>query len=167
MSGNDRIDIAKSRENRMSDSNEGKLQTVPNNVPAKTSRTLQLGQMDSIDLTGLTDSQIEELKMRHVGVMLDLKKKATEMQLDVGALDASLSSFNKQAENATKAGYSATIQHSQSSSIGRTEVIIGNTEKAASGKLSLSAAGESSNLLRIVIVIAVALVLIALFIGKH
>lgn len=145
----------------------GELQVIKTNMPTEPSTTLQLAQTDSIDLTGLNDSQIAEIKMRHASGMIDLKRKAEEMRLDVGALDASLTSFNTQADKATKDGHSATIQHSQTTSIGRTEVIIGNTEKAASGKLSRSAIGEPNNILKIVLIVAAALVLIAVFMGKR
>jgi hypothetical protein len=54
----------------------------------------------------------------------------------VSALDAALTSFTDQTAKATQAGAHATIQHSQTSAIGRTEVVIGNTERAAAGRFS-------------------------------
>jgi hypothetical protein len=40
-----------------------------------------------------------------------------------------------------------TATHTQNTAIGRTEVVIGNTDRAASGKLSASAAGVPDRLL--------------------
>ena len=150
----------------MAEPKNGELRVIDGNVPAQASTTLQLTRTDSIDLTGLTESQIAELKKRHAECVIDLQLKADGMKLDVGALDAALTSFNTQTDRATKNGSSATIQHSQTTSIGRTEVIIGNTDKAASGKLSRSATGEESNTLKIVVIVAIALILIAFFIGR-
>ena len=126
--------------------------------------TLKLDQTVSLDLSGLSESQITELKMRHAEGMVDLAKKATEIGIDVKALDASLTSFNTQTDRATQGGYSATIQHSQTTSIGRTDVIIGNTEKAASGRLSRSVTGAGC-LQQIVLIVAAVFVLIAIFGG--
>lgn len=130
------------------------------------STVLNLSEVSQIDLTGLSQEQINALKFKQAEGMIDLQKKKEEIRIDVCALDASLSSFNVQTDKATKDGHSATIQHSQNSSLGRTEVIIGNTEKAATGKLSLSASGESGNLIKIILIIATALVLISFFAGK-
>lgn len=128
-------------------------------VPATVSpATLQLAHNEQLDVSGLDEEQVRELRMRYAAGMIDLKNRAEAMKLDVSALDASLTSFNTQADKATRDGYSATIQHSQTTSIGRTEVIIGNTKKAADGKLSRSAAGESSTRFFIILVIIAALI---------
>lgn len=147
----------------MTDPKTGELQVVKDNHLATSFTTLQLSQTDSIDLSGLSECQINELKMRHAGGMIDLARKAQEMQFDVGALDATLTSVNAQAARATRDGYSVTFQHTHESSIGRTEVIIGNTDKAASGKLSHTATGESKYIITVAIIIAITIVLVAIF----
>jgi hypothetical protein len=81
--------------------------------------------------------------------------------VEIGALDAALGSFTDQTQRATNAGASATITHTQTSSLGRTEVVIGNTEKAASGKVSRSAAGEDNKTIMIVAIAAVTAVIVA------
>ncbi|MNV89896.1 hypothetical protein D3C71_1842300 [compost metagenome] len=116
-------------------------------------------------MSGLSDNQVSELRLQHAKGLLSLQQKAQEMKIDVAALDASLNSFNDQTAKATQTGASATIQHSQTTSIGRTEVIIGNTDRAAAGKLSRSAAGERDRTLMIIGIIAVAVVLVAMFMG--
>jgi hypothetical protein len=114
-----------------------------------------------LDLSGLSEGQISELKQEYATGVIDLQKKATELKIEVGALDAALSAFNDQTSRATQSGASATITHTQTTSIGRTEVVMGNTEKAAKGKISRSAGGEEDRTLWIIGVIAIAAVLVA------
>ena len=90
---------------------------------------LNLSNSTTLDLKGLSEEQIAELRQQHASGMIDLHKKAAELKVDVDALDASLSTFNTQTAKATNDGTSATITHVQTSSAGRTEVMIGNTEK--------------------------------------
>ncbi|MFL1517142.1 hypothetical protein [Pseudomonas prosekii] len=149
----------------MSDEKGQNLQVPGQSAEVPNGKSLKLTQNDVIDLNGLSDSQVSELRIQHAKSLLSLQQKAQEMKIDVAALDASLNSFNDQTAKASQAGSSATIQHSQTTSIGRTEVIIGNTDRAAAGKLSRSAAGEKDRTLIIIGIIAVAVVLVAMFMG--
>lgn len=149
----------------MTDENGRGLQKSGKLPAEAATKTLKLAQAEVLDLDGLSDSQISELRLQHAKGMLSLQQKAQEMKIDVAALDASLNSFNVQTEKASQTGASATIQHSQTTSIGRTEVIIGNTDRAAAGKLSRSATGEKDKTLMIIGIIAVVVVLIAIFAG--
>ncbi len=123
---------------------------------------IKLNQKDLLDLTGLSESEVGELKMQHAKGIIDVQKKANEMGVDVQALDSALSSFTAQTERATQADAHATITHSQTSSLGRTEVVIGNTDRAASGKMTRSGRGEQDRTIIIVIVVAVVVIVAAL-----
>lgn len=103
-------------------------------LPAE--RALSLTQSDQLDLSGLNEEQVALIKRQHADGMVALQVKAAEMKLDVSALDAALTSFTDQTAKASQAGAHATIQHSQTSALGRTEVVIGNTERAAAGRFS-------------------------------
>ena len=103
-------------------------------VPAE--RALSLAQSEQLDLSGLNEDQVALIKRQHADGMVALQVKAAEMKLDVSALDAALTSFTDQTAKASQAGAHATIQHSQTSALGRTEVVIGNTERAAAGRFS-------------------------------
>ncbi|UVE47772.1 hypothetical protein KS461_11010 [Pseudomonas chlororaphis] len=149
----------------MTNENGRHLQVPGPGVELPADKSLKLTQNDVLDLSGLSESQVSELRLQHAKGLVSLQQKAQEMKIDVAALDASLSSFNDQTAKATQAGTSATIQHSQTTSIGRTEVIVGNTDRAAAGKLSRSAAGEKDRTLIIIGIIAVAVVLVAMFMG--
>ena len=109
-------------------------------IPAD--KAINLTQNQILDMAGLTESQIQELRLQYTSGMIDIQKKAAELKVDVVALDALLVSFNDQTAKSTEAGAHTTITHTQTSSVGRTEVVIGNTDKAANGKISRSAVGE-------------------------
>src|ERR1700757_141750 len=102
---------------------------------------INLGASNLLDLTGMQPDQIAELKRQHASGMIDLKKKAEELKIENASLAMTLDSFNTEASKATQANVSMTATHTQNTAIGRTEVVIGNTDRAASGKLSVSAAG--------------------------
>jgi hypothetical protein len=128
---------------------------------------LNLGSNSLIDLTGMPPEQAAELRRQYVSGMIDLKKKGEELKIDNASLAMTLDSFNTEASKATQANVSMTATHAQTTAIGRTEVVIGNTDRAASGKLSASAAGVQDRLLWIVGIAAVAAVIVALIIFHH
>lgn len=130
--------------------------------PNENKVVLDLKNHDTLDLTNLSSEQQAGIQNMYLEKMVDLHAKAADMKIDVQALDATLTSFNAQVERATQAETAATLQHSQTTSIGRTEIIIGNTGKAASGKLSNTAAGGKDNTLLIVGIIAAAIIIAAL-----
>lgn len=118
-----------------------------------------LSDTRSLSTAGLSDAQIQELRMQHAKGMIDLEKKALELNIDVRALDSTLSTMGKQTSEVSKSGDSVTMTHSHESSLGRTEVMMGNTEKAAKGKLSKSQSGEDDQTMKILIVIAIVVVI--------
>lgn len=128
---------------------------------------INLGSNSLLDLTGMPSEQIAELKRQYAAGMIDVKKKAEELKIDNASLAMLLDSFNTEASKATQANVSMTATHTQTTAIGRTEVVIGNTDRAASGKLSASAAGVPDRLLWIVGIAAVAVVIVALIIFHH
>ena len=151
----------------MPEENKNQVQTYDQQNKSPVEKTLKLNETQVLDLSSLSDGQISELKSQHARGMVELKNKAEDLKIQVGALDATLSSFNDQTSKATQSGSSATISFTQTTTLGRTEVIIGNTDKAATGKLSRSATGEKDKTIWIIGIIAAAAVLVALFLGKH
>ncbi len=151
----------------MSDQNskESQVSTKDENLPSK--NTIRLSNTDLLDLSGMSEEETRQLKKDFASGIIDVHKKAAELKVDVGALDSALRSFTEQTSQATKSGTHTTITHTQDSSLGRTEVVIGNTEKAAQGKISRSAAGEKDRTLIILGIIAVVVVILAfMIIGK-
>lgn len=128
-------------------------------LPAK---TLDLGKQDSLDLSSLTAEQKSQIALKANEAQIDLKVKAQEASIDVQALDTNLTNINSAAKDATSAGVSFTATHTETSTTGRTEVVIGNTEKAASGKISRSAQGLSDNTTKLALIAAIFIATIAL-----
>lgn len=74
----------------------------PERVPTLAPVTsINFGSNNVIDLTGLPDDQVNELKRQHASGMIDLKRKAEELKIDVGALSMGLGTFNDEAAKAT------------------------------------------------------------------
>ena len=96
-----------------------------------------------IDLGSLSKEQQDQLVMEYMRGTLDINKKAAAMHVDVAAFKNMLDVMaTKTKELAEQEGTSVTMQHTHESSVGRTEVIIGNTEQAAKGRLTRTMAGD-------------------------
>lgn len=114
---------------------------------------LDLKHSDALDITNLNSEQQAAIQLMRAEKMLELQAKAVDMKVSLQALDATLTSLITHAEQATQSQTAVTVEHSQTTSIGKTEVIIGNTSKAA---------GAKDNTLLIVSIIAVAIIIAAL-----
>ena len=107
---------------------------VPTSVPLSPSTTM--------DLSWLPDDKREALLVEYTKGMLDISKKAQELHVDVGTLKTTLDNLASTTKEVSKDGNSVTVTHTQTTSIGRTEVIMGNTSEAQSGKLTSSQTGR-------------------------
>ena len=125
--------------------------------------SISLTDGTNLSLKGLNEEQKQALVMKYAGSMLDLQKKANENSIDAQGIRNQIDSHIDQSNKATQDGNSATISYTHDSSLGRTEALIGNTDRAAGGKLSKSATGEKDNTIMIITIIAVAAVLISIF----
>jgi hypothetical protein len=147
-----------------SNKNIDKTTGVPATVEATTD-IIDLSNKNILDLSNLNNSDKEQLALRAQEATVELNKKANEAKIDIQGTKANLDNFNDVVRETTKDGNSITLTHTQNTSTGRTEVVMGNTEKAAAGKLSRSGAGLDDNTLKIVVAIVVAVVLAAIFLG--
>jgi hypothetical protein len=100
-----------------------------------------VGKGIPIDFTGMTELQIQALKEQHAKRMIEIATKAVESGVDTETLDKKLSTIAGHTISLAKAGASVTITSASDDSIGRTEIMIGNTEAAKEGKLSRSQSG--------------------------
>ena len=131
-------------------------------LPAKAPPTsVALGPSSTLDLSWLPEEKRAELLADHAKGMLDLNKRAQELHVDVGALKATLSTMTETTQQVSDDDNAITISHTQTTSVGRTEIMMGNTDKARSGKLSRSQTGESDWTPAYIIGGIIALVLIA------
>jgi hypothetical protein len=133
---------------------------------AMSKNSLTLGSTTALDLTGLTVEQVQELRVKYAAGMIDVQKKAAELNIDVVALEKTLSTMADQTRQISQQGDSITISHSQDSSLGRTEVMMGNTDKAASGKLSRTATGEPDRTIIYIVAAIIVVLILAFAFGK-
>lgn len=95
-----------------------------------------------MDLAWLPEEERKTILKDYAAGMLDLGRKAQELQVDVVTLQNTLRTFADTTKRVADDGNAVTVSHTQTTSIGRTEIIMGNTAQAESGKLSKSQTGE-------------------------
>lgn len=132
----------------------------------KEDNTLDLSKILEINLDSLSEEQRENITGKFADAQLELVKKAQQAKIDLGATKQGLDDFADTVKKSTAEGTSTTITHSQTTSVGRTEVVMGNTEKAAKGTISRSGAGLPDNSLKLIAIVAVAVVLTIIFAGN-
>lgn len=122
-----------------SDKSLGKeVATVATPVPT----SVQLGPKTSMDLSWLPEEERKALLVEYTQGMLNIGRKAQELHVDVATLEKTLSTLSATTKEISEAGNSVTVSHTQTTTIGRTEVIMGNTDRAQSGKFSKTQTGE-------------------------
>jgi hypothetical protein len=110
---------------------------------ASTPSSVPLGPSTSIDLSWLPENERKALLTEYVRGVLDVSKKAQDLHVDVGVLRSTLETLAEHTQKVADSGNSVTISHTQTSSVGRTEIVMGNTDRAQSGKLSRSQTGAN------------------------
>ena len=150
--------MADSAEKSLVSRNEGLLaEPAPNKIA--------LGSLQQLDITGLSNDQITQLRQKHAEGMISLNHKGLEMQADVGATSATLHTLATSVRQVSEGGDAVTITHVQKNSVGHTEIIMGNTEAAHKGKLSRASRGEKDQTLLYVIIAAVVAIVIGVAIA--
>jgi len=132
-----------------------------NQLPARPSK-LSLGKpISDLDLTGLSHEQIQALRMRQAEKAIDVDSRTHEIARDTRALDVKLRTLNELAQHSTASGTSFTASSANDDAIGRTEILIGNTEAAKSGKLTKSQTGEKDRTVLLLCFALVAVLIVA------
>lgn len=129
------------------------------------SLALGSGRLTSLDLDGLPEETKIELRKKHAEGLLDLEKKAIESGIDTAAVRKRMDDMNDTVNKADPDS-AVTVTGSYSDKLGRTEVIMGNTDKARKGKLDRSQKGESDNTLLYVGMIVGGIILLAIILGN-
>lgn len=119
----------------MSNDTTGKALTTPPTT------SISLTPTTSMDLSFLSEHERAALLKQHATGMLDIARKAQELQVDVAVLQKTLGELSATTKEVSEAGNAVTITHTQTTKIGRTEIIMGNTAKAESGKIDARQAG--------------------------
>lgn len=138
-----------------------------NNENLPVNNNINLTDMGNLDLSTLDESQRSHITSKFAESKVDLAKKAQQMNIDLSATRTNLGDLTSTVRDATTDGTSVTITHSQTTSLGRTEIVMGNTERAAKGKMSRTGTGEGSGgIMGIVAMVCVAGIIIAMVLGS-
>ena len=103
---------------------------------------INLGPSTSMDLSWLPENERKALLIDYTKGMMDISKKAQELHVDAVVLKNTLDDLSDTTREVSDSGNAVTITHSHTTKDGRTEIMMGNTEQAQSGKLSKSQTGE-------------------------
>ena len=149
-------------EPRTTDPGQSDVNVLPTAPPADTATageaSLMVDPQGRIEISGLSQEQVNTLKYQHAQGMIDLRRRANELRVDVDALDRALKAVSQQAQQANDAGISVTATHSQSSQFGHTEVVLGNTRRAADGKMGQRDSTQAHQL-KLALIIGAAIIL--------
>ena len=107
---------------------------VPTSIP--------LGPSTSLDLSWLPEQDRKLLLQDYTKGLLDISLKAQELHVVVAALKSALEGLADTTKDVSETDNAITISHTQETSVGRTEVIMGNTQQAQRGRLTRSQTGE-------------------------
>ena len=130
------------------------------------SNKIQLGAPNQIDTTGLTEQQGQQLRVKHAEGMIELDQRRQGLQTDIDAMSAGLHMFASTVEKLSEAGDAVTITNVQKNALGHTEVVMGNTETAKTGKISRAQRGEHDRTLWYVIIAAVVIIVAVMAFAK-
>ena len=114
----------------------------------------------SISLEGMTDQQIAEVKKRQADAAISIQEKAAKAVIDTRSIDERIQNIADGVNKATEGNAAATLTGTYTDDLGRTEVIMGNTERAQKGKLTQSQQGTSNNGILYVVIVALAVIVI-------
>ncbi len=114
------------------------------------------GDAGGIEISGLQENQISVLQEQHAKGLIEVQRKASELKVDIQALDQTLESLTSQARSANDAGVNITATHTQNTTLGQTEIIVGNTQRAAAGKVAPLWAGLENPQMRTGLIVGAA-----------
>lgn len=129
-------------------------------------RTIQLGQQDTLDITGLASREQDALEVEAHRRAIDRDDRAQRLKQDLTVTAAQINTFTQAVRDTAAENSAVTITNTKDDSLGRTEMIFGNTDAARSGKLSRSQQGLGDNAkvwILLAIIAAVVIVLVAAF----
>ncbi len=130
----------------------------------ETNQVIDISKTNVLDISGLDDEAKQQLQIKANEAIIDLQKKAQEANIDVQGTKVNLDNLNETVKDASREGTSITVTHTQTNSVGRTEVVMGNTERAASGKVSRSGAGLDDNTTKLLIGAGIIAILVTMII---
>ena len=123
-------------------SEEQKPVSAVDTPKAQVPTSIPLSPTTAMDLSWLPEDKREALLVEYAKGMMDVSKKAQELHVDVSTLKNTLDQLASTTREVSEDGNAVTVTHTQTTSIGRTEIIMGNTTEAQSGQLTSSQTGQ-------------------------
>ena len=131
-----------------------------------TSIALATGQ--SVDLCFLPEAQRNALMTEYMRGTIDIARKANELHVDVVTLRNTLGALAETTRQVAQDGNAVTVTHTQTTAVGRTEIIMGNTDAANKAKLTRTQTGAETNWIPYYVFGVIgAVVLIVIVIAAH
>ena len=120
--------------------------TVPDRAAPASAAAAQAASIISIsqseiDLVDLPQEAKDELKAEMARKMIDNADRQVQMGQDVQALSASLQTMSTASVQMSEQGLTMTISNTKDDNLGRTEILIGNSDTAQRGKLTRTQSG--------------------------
>ena len=117
----------------------------PTPTPSGPPTSIALATGQTIDLSFIPEAQRNALMAEYMRGTIDISRKANELHVDVVTLRNTLGALAETTRQVSQDGNSVTVTHTQTTAVGRTEIIMGNTETAGQGKLSPTQTGRETN----------------------
>ncbi len=127
--------------------------------------SLDMGSMQSLDVSKLNQEQQQALQLKLNEAKIDLAASAKKAQIDLEVTKSKMDLHSEMSKNASEDGTAYTGTDSFDSSIGRIEMVVGNTERAAKGKMTRSGAGMEDISMKVIITVGIVIVILALILG--
>ncbi len=138
------------------------------NLPARRDQpnSLDLTPTNQISLEGLPPEVVQQLRAEHIKGMSEVAILAAKYGVETKALANVLRNMSDETVNAAKENVQITATRFQEDSLGKTEVIMGNTDAAKKGKLTRSQAGLPDYTLAYIIAAVVIVIFLALLLKR-
>ena len=121
---------------------ENKSGTAITSAPVNAPTIIPLGNITQIDIGFLPEHERVALLKQHTEGLLDINRKAQELHVDVAVLRNTLDNLAGTTKEVSESGNAVTITHTQTTKVGRTEIMMGNTQQAQTGKFTRTQTGE-------------------------
>ena len=96
-----------------------------------------------LDISKLSEAEQKAIVLDYQRGLIDVRLRAATLGIDASALGETLRTLADATQSVSETeGASVTVTHTQDSSLGRTEIIMGNTEQAQRGRLTKSQGGD-------------------------
>lgn len=132
-----------SEDNKTKDQSNSNIELhVDSAIQKHKTESIQLGESKELDISGLDKGQIQDLKIKQGEMALDRDDRRENIKTDLSATGAKLNVFGQAIRDSAEEEGSVTITNAHDDALGRTEIIMGNTEAARKGKLTRTQTGS-------------------------